>query len=281
MIGTEWKMLRAITLLASAALAQLTESYFQQEVTWANVLPVLQQSHEERALRSYPGDCDRSLAKSLPFGTIRIVKSIVEFLDLFKTNYQTQEELQGYLDNPGQRSIFIVTYDSASGDTTLNCGIETLLSTLQLRRQEILQGVKTVETVQFDLALMRRALQEETDQFVRESLNRVAGDLNLANQLYYFKNGRYWLYRGSTLLSEGALGQLLMFKDRADRLNMLRLDDLQSIEDFIDFTRPPLYKNFPIKETALRKVLQPFYDDLQLKARVICPVPEEETHQHD
>lgn len=76
-------------------------------------------------------------------------------------------------------------------------------------------------------------------------------------------------------MSEGALGQLLMFKDRADRLNMLRLNDWQALDDFLDFTRPPQYKNFPVKETALRKVLQPFYDDLQLKARVICPVPEE------
>ena len=53
---------------------------------------------------------------------------------------------------------------------------------------------------------MRRALQEEKDMYTLESINRVAGDMNMANQLYYFKNGRYWLYRGSTLLSEGALG---------------------------------------------------------------------------
>ena len=89
----------------------------------------------------------------------------------------------------------------------------------------------------------------------KESLNRIAGDLNLSNQLYYFKNGRYWLYTGSTLLSEGALGQLLMFKDRADRLNLLRLNDQTSIEAFLDFTTPPKHKNFPIKETALSDVL--------------------------
>lgn len=138
-----------------------------------------------------------------------------------------------------------------------------------------MQGVKTLETVQFDLALLRKALTEETDPMVRESLNRISGDLNLTNQLYYFKNGRYWIYRGSTLLSEGALGQLLMFKDRADRLNLLRLNDAESLDSFLDFTRPPTHKNFPIKETALRKVLEPFYDDIQLKSRVVCPVPEE------
>lgn len=97
---------------------------------------------------------------------------------------------------------------------------------------------------------------------MRESLNRVAGDLNVANQLYYFKNGRYWVYRGSTLISEGALGQLLMFKDRADRLNLLRLTDKEALESFLDFTRPPTHKNFPIKETALKGVMLPFYEDL-------------------
>ena len=66
-----------------------------------------------------------------------------------------------------------------------------------------------------------------------------------------------------------------MFKDRADRLNLLRLNDAESLDSFLDFTRPPAYKNFPIKETALKKVLEPFYDDIQLKSRVICPVPEE------
>ena len=88
----------------------------------------------------------------------------------------------------------------------MNCGIETLVSSLQLKRSEVLQGVKTLETVLFDLALLRKSLSEETDPMVRESLSRIAGDLNLTNQLYYFKNGRYWLYRGSTLMSEGALG---------------------------------------------------------------------------
>lgn len=140
----------------------------------------------------------------------------------------------------------------------------------------MLQGVKSLETVQFDLSMLRQALQDETEPMVRESLNRIAGDLNLANQLYYFKNGRYWLYRGSTLLSEGALGQLLMFKDRADRLNLIRLTDQDTLDSFLDFTRPPTHRNFPIKETALRSVLQPFYDDLQLKARVVCPLPEEQ-----
>lgn len=67
----------------------------------------------------------------------------------------------------------------------------------------------------------------------------------------------------------------MMFKDRADRLNMLRLNDAESLDSFLDFTRPPAYKNFPIKETALRKILEPFYDDIQLKTRVVCPIPEE------
>lgn len=41
-----------------------------------------------------------------------------------------------------------------------------------------MQGVRTLETVHFDLALLRRALAEETDSVVKESLSRVAGDLN-------------------------------------------------------------------------------------------------------
>jgi hypothetical protein len=32
-----------------------------------------------------------------------------------------------------------------------------------------------------------------------------------------------------------------MFKDRADRLNLLKLKDQVSIDAFIDFTRPPAY----------------------------------------
>jgi len=68
-------------------------TYYTQEVTWANVLPVLQQRHEERALRSFPGDCDRQISKTLPVGTVRQIKSIIEFMDLFKTSYNTQEEI--------------------------------------------------------------------------------------------------------------------------------------------------------------------------------------------
>ena len=101
-------------------------------MTWANVLPVLQLKHEERALRSYPGDCDRSLAKSLSRGMMRTVHSMNEFLDLFRTQYNSQEEIQDYLDNPGSRSIFVMTIDSSvsTEPAKLNCGIETLVSTL-------------------------------------------------------------------------------------------------------------------------------------------------------
>ena len=53
-----------------------------------------------------------------------------------------------------------------------------------------------------------------------------------------------------------------MFKDRADRLNLLRLSDASSLDSFVDFTRPPGHKNFPIKETALRAILEPFYEDI-------------------
>jgi hypothetical protein len=55
-----------------------------------------------------------------------------EFLDLFRTQYNTQEEIQEYLDNPGSRSIFVMTIDSSLSmePAKLNCGIETLVSTL-------------------------------------------------------------------------------------------------------------------------------------------------------
>ena len=100
-----------------------------------------------------------------------------------------------------------------------------MISTLHIKRAQVLEGIKQLETVIFDLALLRRSLTEEKEPMMLESLNRIAGDLNMPNQLYYFKNGRYWLYRGSMLLSEGALGQLLMFKDRADRMNLHRVSD--------------------------------------------------------
>jgi hypothetical protein len=56
------------------------------------------------------------------------LKSITEFLELFKSSYNTQEEIQQYLDNPGSRSIFIVTLDSSVAGEPVNCGIETLVS---------------------------------------------------------------------------------------------------------------------------------------------------------
>ena len=52
---------------------------------------------------------------------------------------------------------------------------------MQIKRNDLLQGVKSLETVNFDIAMLRQALLDETDTIVRESLNRIAGDLNVAN----------------------------------------------------------------------------------------------------
>ena len=73
--------------------------------------------------------------------------------------------MQKFIDNPGSRAVFIMTYDSKmmppSKDKTLvhfNCGLETLASTLLLNRDSALKDLDFLDVIKVDLSLVREWL---------------------------------------------------------------------------------------------------------------------------
>jgi len=119
-------------------------------------------------------------------------------------------------------------------------------------KRDTLNEVHYLEVVKVDLSLVREWLyggQHKIDRQARTSLERLSLDLDHPNQLYYYKNGRTWLYRGTTLVSEGAFHQLIQFKDKADRMNILRLTDIDSVKTFLDFSHVPHHPEyFPLDD---------------------------------
>ena len=212
---------------------------------------------------------------------MRSVTSPEELLAPFKAHYETTEDMQRFLDNPGRRAVFIMTFDSKAArpndpsEVHFNCGLETLASTLLVKRP-LLTGVDFMEVVKVDLGLVRDWLtggQIRLDRQTRASLERLALDLDHPDQLFYYKNGRTWLYRGTTLVSEGAFYELIQFKDRADRMNLHRMNSLAAVNTFLDFTRVPRHPDyFPLSE-AEQGFMDAHYASIPLKTRVLCPVP--------
>lgn len=50
-------------------------------------------------------------------------------------------------------------------------------------------------------------------------------------------------------MSEGAFHQLVHFKDKADRLNILKLPDMDAFDRFLDFSSVPHHPDyFPLDE---------------------------------
>jgi hypothetical protein len=66
---------------------------------------------------------------------------------------------------------------------------------------------------------------------------------------------------------------LIQFKDKADRMNILKLTDLASVEHFLDFSTVPHHDYFPLDNFNKEK-LDEFYRRIPLKTRVVCPTPE-------
>lgn len=114
-----------------------------------------------------------------------------DLLAPFKAHYSSEKDMQKFIDNPGSRSVFIMTYDShltpeEHSDSTLvhfNCGLETLVSTMLLKRDS-LKAVDYLEVVKIDLALVREWLfggKHKIDTQSRMSLERLALDLDHPN----------------------------------------------------------------------------------------------------
>lgn len=168
--------------------------------------------HESTSINFSMSDCDEDVIKLFP---IREVDSPEALLAPFKAHYSSEKDMQTFLDNPGSRAVFVMTFDSkltpeaaSQGDKLVhfNCGLETLASTLLLKRDN-LKAVDFLDVVKVDLSLVREWLfnpEYQIERSMRASLERLALDLEHPNQLFYYKNGRTWLYRGTTLVSEGA-----------------------------------------------------------------------------
>lgn len=105
-------------------------------------------------------------------------------------------------------------------------------------------GITELQLVRFDLNLLREELYKESQDPTSStyaSLQRLVGDLTISNQIYYFKKGKSFLYKGTPLVTEGAFVSLMLFKDHVDRFNMHRLTSSAEVEDFLDFSKPPTY----------------------------------------
>lgn len=163
----------------------------------------------------------------------------------------------------------MLTYDSEFEEPTeVTCALETLMSSLQIEKPNLI-GVENLHVVKVDLKILRDTVSDpETTAENASSAHRLLNDLTLPNQIYYFMKGRNWLYRGSTLVSEGGLGQLLMFKDRTERFNNLDLTTEEQVQDFLNFDKLPRNDKFPLSELDHNF---DFYDNLPMKTRIICP----------
>ena len=65
------------------------------------------------------------------------------------------------------------------------------------------------------------------------SLGRLSADLLLQDQLYLFSQGRMWLYRQSTLVSELAIPSMNEFRKRVLRYGVRELFNESEIENYI------------------------------------------------
>jgi hypothetical protein len=85
----------------------------------------------------------------------------------------------------------------------------------------------------------------------------------MPDQLYYFANGRMWLYRGSALVSEDGLSQMNAFETRCNQMNINNLQTKDEIDRFTSVQQP--YADFP----------SDLWESLNFKTRVLCPMPSE------
>lgn len=119
--------------------------------------------HENASINFSRQDCDEDLINLFP---VREVDSPEALLAPFKAHYQSGEDMQKFLDNPGSRAVFIMTYDASQqphqpsdgqAQVHFNCGLETLTSTLLLKR-EAMKSVDFLDVVKVDLSKVREWL---------------------------------------------------------------------------------------------------------------------------
>lgn len=65
--------------------------------------------HESTSINFSTSDCDEDLIKLYP---IQEVDSPESLLAPFKAHYSSEKDMQTFLDNPGSRAVFVMTYDS-------------------------------------------------------------------------------------------------------------------------------------------------------------------------
>ena len=118
--------------------------------------------HESSSINFSRQDCDEDLLTMLP---VRDVDSPEALLAPFKAHYSSQNDMQKFIDSPGSRAVFIMTYDSKrmpeSPDKTVvhfNCGLETLASTLLLNKDTTLKDLDFLDVIKVDLSLVREWL---------------------------------------------------------------------------------------------------------------------------